>query len=70
MAWNVLANNTDWEWNDTPADPGGAETALWNKQTGGIRINPDGTEIYTNCRRVGKTLDTQGELNKIFYDNV
>ena len=72
MVWNKITNNTDWEYDDNPSDPGigNAQRGLWLKQTNGIRTNPDGTKIYTKCRRVGSSVETQGEINKTFHDNV
>ena len=68
MAWITIPNNSVWEYDNDPADPGGAETTLWEKQTDGIRTNSSGTEIYTKCRIVGTTVDTSGELNKTYWD--
>ena len=70
MAWNTIPNNTDWEYDDNPSDPNNAQSGLWNKQTNGVRTNPDGVEIYTKCRKIGSSVDTAGEINKTFYDNV
>lgn len=67
MGWNNVPNNPNWEWNDSPPDPGGAQTPLWEKQTGGIRENPDGTEIYTDCRNTA--LSASGELSKTYWEN-
>ena len=70
MAWNTIPNNTDWEYDDNPPDPNNAQSGLWDKQTNGVRTNPDSVEIYTKCRKVGSSVDTAGEINKTFYDNV
>ena len=68
MAWITVPNQTIWEYDDAPSDPGGAESILWNKQTNGIRINTDGMEIYTKCRIIGINIETMGELNKTYWD--
>lgn len=70
MAWITITNNTDWEYDDIPPDPNNAQSGLWDKQINGIRTNPDGTKIYTKCRRIGSSVDTQGEINKTFHDNI
>jgi len=68
MAWITITNNPLWEYDNAPADPGGSLTYIWSKQTNGIRTSTfDGTEIYTNCRMVGTTVDA-GELNKTYWD--
>jgi len=74
MAWQSITNNPTWEYDNNPPDPGGAQHYLWTKQVNGIRTVTDGTssiEIYTKCRK--KThihVETMGELNKTFWDNV
>jgi len=70
MAWITIIG-TNLEYDNNPADPGGAQSILWAKQTNGIRSNIfDSTEIYTKCRIIGTTVDTFGELNKTYYDNI
>jgi hypothetical protein len=69
MAWVTITKNPKWEYNNSPPDPGGAQHGLWLKQINGIRKSINGHEIYTCCRIKGKTIDTQGELNKTFWDN-
>jgi hypothetical protein len=69
MAWVTITGKTLWEYDNAPADPGGAHSALWAKQTLGIRTNPDGVEIYTKCRPIGSLKDSHGELNKTYLDN-
>ena len=68
MAWIKITNNPLWEYDNNPSDPGGALTYLWSKQTAGIRTNTDGMEIYTNCRMIGESVTTRGELNKTYWD--
>lgn len=70
MAWVAITNNSNWEYNNAPADPGtdSKERALWLKQTNGIRQHKSGTEVYTEVRRVGETA-TRGEMSKTFWDN-
>jgi hypothetical protein len=69
MAWLPITNNPDWEYNNAPADPAGnpQKHALWLKSTAGIRTQPDGTEIYVECRRVGTTISA-GEVSKSYWD--
>lgn len=67
MAWLVVPGSANaWEYNDAPADPGGALTKMWLLQTVGIRTLA-GSTVYTNCRRTGTTEDV-GELSKTYYD--
>lgn len=71
MAWKNIPGTEYWEYDDNPPDPGGAQTELWEKQFNGVRVNTvSGHEIYTKCRMIGTTVDTAGELNKTYYDNV
>lgn len=78
MAWTTIKNavtllvsNPDWEYDDSPVDPGVGhpERPLWLKQTSGTRTNSDGTQVYTKCRMIGTTVDTSGELSKSYWDN-
>ena len=69
MAWTPIPNNPNWQYDNNPPDPGGKQSALWAKQTGGVR-NFRGHEVYTRVRRVTDTTDiTRGELSKTFWDN-
>jgi hypothetical protein len=70
MAWQIITNNTNWEYDTTPPDPGGAATARWATSTNGIRISPAGDEIYVNCRHklLHPTQDSfPNEINKTFW---
>ena len=68
MAWQPIPNNSYWEYDDNPPDPGGKQTALWLKQTNGVRT--DGShQIYTRVRRIGDGDITRGELSKTYWDN-
>lgn len=69
MAWLPIPGNPMWEYDNAPPDPGNAQSALWAKQTGGIRTNPNGIEIYTKCRMIGSTKDSNGEMNKTHWDS-
>lgn len=77
MAWiPVPGSGGIWEYNNTPIEPPVAnegQHALWAKQTNGIRTEYNhGTvpvEIYTECRLVGTTVQTMGELSKTFFDS-
>ena len=81
MAWTIgnILNSTHWEYNITPLEPpvsNEGQHALWLKQTNGIRTNPDGIEIYTECRMIGSDvgevdspITSMGELSKTYYDS-
>jgi hypothetical protein len=71
MAWIDIPGNPDWEYDNSPPDPGGALTALWQTGAAGIRINQSGDQIYMNCRH--KTLrpnqdSVPNEINKTYWD--
>lgn len=68
MAWQNIPGNPNWQYDDNPPDPGGKQTALWQKQTAGVRT--DGShQVYTRVRKVTDTADeTRGELSKTFWD--
>ena len=67
MAWQIIPGNPNWEYDNNPPDPGGKQTALWQKQVAGVRT--DGShEVYTRVRRVGDPDVTRGELSKSFWD--
>jgi hypothetical protein len=70
--WNTILQDPIWQYDSDPPDPGGAQTALWQKQTNGIRT-VNGNEIYTNVRH--KTLQAPrasvpSEMNKTFLDTI
>jgi len=69
MPW--ISINEYLEYNSTPPDPGidSPFYKLWLKQANGIR-NFKTHEVYTQCRRIGTTVDTFGELSKSYYDRV
>ena len=71
MAFRDIPGNPNWEYDDSPPDPGGAQSVLYETGTGGIRTNPRGEEIYMNCRH--KTLhptqeSVPNEINKTYWD--
>lgn len=67
MAWQIIPGNPNWEYDNNPPDPGGKQTALWQKQVAGVRT--DGShQVYTRVRRVGDPDVTRGELSKSFWD--
>ena len=67
MAWQNIPGNPYWEYDNNPPDPGGKQTALWQKQVAGVRT--DGShQVYTRVRRVGDPDVTRGELSKSFWD--
>ena len=66
---NIPGSN--WEYDNSPPDPGGALSALWATGTNGIRTTSGGQEIYMNCRH--KTLhagraSVPNEISKSFWD--
>ena len=70
MAWQNIPNNPYWQYDDTPPDPGGAQTALWQTSTNGVRTSVRGDEIYVNCRHtlLHPTQDSfPNEINKTFW---
>jgi hypothetical protein len=69
MAWKDIPNNPNWEYNDSPVDPGpmSRRRPLWLKQSGGIRVNGI-FSTYTRVRRKGSTSEDMGELSKNFWD--
>jgi hypothetical protein len=71
MAWLPIPGSTHWEYNNTPVEPDVAnigQHALWSKQVAGIRTGDNGSQTYTECRLIGSTVQTMGELNKDYYD--
>ena len=68
MAWVNMPNNPGWQYDNNPPDPGGAESRLWQQQTGGVRSNYLGQEVYTRVRKVGDPDETRGEMSKSFWD--
>ena len=71
MAWVNITNNTTWQYNNSPSDPGATSPfrPLWQKQTSGIRT--DGPhKVYTEVRKAtdNGTARTRGELSKTFWD--
>lgn len=74
MAWVVIPNVPNWEYNNAPEDPGvdSPYRALWLKQTNGIRTKThlDHSDlVYTDVRMVGDTTDaTRGEMSKSWCD--
>jgi len=71
MTWNNIPGNKYWEYDDNPSDPGGAQSDLWDKQFDCVRTNTySEIKLYTKCRRIGTTVDTAGELNKTYHDNI
>ena len=69
--WNTIPQNTNWEYDSDPPNPGGALSALWQTSTNGIRTNQSGDSIYTNVRH--KTLhagraSVPSEISKTFWD--
>ena len=72
MAWTNITTNLNWEYDTTPPDPGGAQTALWETSTRGIRVAPSGDEVYVNCRHklLHPAQDSiPNEISKTFWDH-
>ena len=74
MAWVAVPNNPQWEYNNSPSDPGvgSPHRALWLIQTNGVRTFGSGSgahQVYTEVRKVGDTTRTRGELSKTFWDS-
>ena len=70
MAWGAITNNTRFQYNNSPTDPGDGDPnkTLYDQQTAGVRTHPlTGHKVYTNVRKVGTTVDI-GELSKSFWD--
>lgn len=67
MAYVAILYNDIWEYDNAPPDPADGRSALWAKQVAGIRTNPNGQEVYTNCRIIG-TIPDSGELSKTYWD--
>tara|TARA_B100001939_G_C16524660_1_gene439393 strand:+ start:75 stop:299 length:225 start_codon:yes stop_codon:yes gene_type:complete len=71
MAWVSIPNNSNWEYQNSPPDPGATSALrrLWLQQTGGIRTESTGSQIYTHVRKVGDANDAnRGELSKSYWD--
>lgn len=69
MAWVAIPNLTDWQYDNDPPDPGGAESALWALQTAGVRtVGPGGHQVYTRVRKVGDGNISRGEISKTYWD--
>jgi hypothetical protein len=68
MAWQNIPNNSNWQFDNNPPDPGDAQTALWQKQTGGVRTSGNNHQVYTRVRRVGDGDISRGELSKSYWD--
>ena len=72
MAWQNIPNNPYWQYDDAPLDPGGAQTALWETSTNGVRTSVRGEQIYVNCKHklLHPTQDSiPNEINKTFWAN-
>lgn len=73
MAWQNIPNNPYWQYDDAPLDPGGAQTALWETSTNGVRTSVRGEQIYVNCKHklLHPTQDSfPNEINKTFWIGV
>jgi len=73
MAWQNIPNNPNWQYNDSPPDPGANSPlrSLWQKQTNGIR-DFKGHKVYTQVRKITDPTDNNfsaGELSKTYWDS-
>lgn len=76
MAWVNITNNSSWQYDNAPVDPGANSPLrpLWLKQTNGIRTT-NGHAVYTSVRKTvnsasGTSTVSMGEISKTFWDNV
>ena len=72
MAWQNIPTNPYWQYDDNPPNPGGAQTALWQTSTNGIRTSVRGDEIYVNCRHRflhPTQASIPSEINKTFWSS-
>ena len=69
MAFVAIPNNDQYEYDNTPPDPGVNHPmrALWQKSTNGIRTS-HGHSVYVRCRRVGSGNVDHGEISKTYWD--
>tara|TARA_B100000424_G_C22906088_1_gene481965 strand:+ start:584 stop:802 length:219 start_codon:yes stop_codon:yes gene_type:complete len=69
MAFVAITNNTQYEYDNAPPDPGvgSKQRALWLKSTGGIRT-ANGHSVYVRCRRKGSGNVDHGEISKTYWD--
>lgn len=70
MAWVAITNNTLWQYNNAPANPGvnSPYYPLWQKQVAGIRTRGI-NQVYVETRKIGTSLTSMGELSKSYWDN-
>lgn len=70
MAFVAIPNDSNWEYDNAPADPGIGSPLrdLWLLQTNGIRTDSGGHKVYVSCRKVGETIE-RGELSKTYIDS-
>jgi hypothetical protein len=71
MAWVSVPNNSYWEYDNNPPDPGADSPYrdLWLRQTNGIRTDSaTGHKVYTRVRRVNDGDISRGELSKSYWD--
>ena len=68
MAYKEIPGRSGWQFKDNPSDPGNKQTALFNKQTAGIRTTGQ-TQVYTETK---KSTDpdgkNRGEISASFYN--
>ena len=70
MAFVAITNLPEWEYDNAPPDPGGAQSTLWATGVAGIRTAPSGTLVYMYCRKVGSTdPSVPNEINKTYWDS-
>jgi hypothetical protein len=71
MAFKDIPGNVNWQYDDSPPNPGGALTTLWNSGANGVRLNVRNEEIYMNCRHTTlhpTQASVPNEINKSFWE--
>ena len=69
MAFRHIPGNSQYEYDQSPPDPGVGHPmrALWQKSANGIRTE-HGQSNYVRCRRIGSGNVDHGEISKSYWD--
>ena len=69
MAFRHIPGNSQYEYDQSPPDPGVGHPmrALWQKSENGIRTE-HGQSNYVRCRRIGSGDVDHGEISKSYWD--
>ena len=69
MAFRHIPGNSQYEYDQSPPDPGAGHPmrALWQKSANGIRTE-HGQSNYVRCRRIGSGDVDHGEISKSYWD--